>query len=80
MMSPHDPETLYWGAERLFKTSDGGKSWTAVSGDLTRNDKSKQTASGGPITKDITSVEYYDTIFAIAESPLAPRGAMGRHR
>ena len=71
MMSPHDPETLYWGAERLFKTSDGGKSWTAVSGDLTRNDKSKQIASGGPITKDITSVEYYDTIFAIAESPLA---------
>jgi photosystem II stability/assembly factor-like uncharacterized protein len=70
MMSPHDPDTLYWGAERLFKTTDDGKSWTAVSGDLTRNDKSKQIASGGPITKDITSVEYYDTIFAIAESPL----------
>jgi hypothetical protein len=69
-MSPHDPDTLYWGAEQLFKTSDGGRSWTAVSGDLTRNDKSKQVASGGPITKDITSVEYYDTIFAIAESPL----------
>ncbi|MGD0865023.1 MAG: sialidase family protein, partial [Rhizomicrobium sp.] len=70
MMSPHDPDTLYWGAERLFKTTDDGKSWTAVSGDLTRDDKSKQIASGGPITKDITSVEYYDTIFAIAESPL----------
>ena len=70
MMSPHNPDTLYWGAERLFKTTDDGKSWTAVSGDLTRNDKSKQIASGGPITKDITSVEYYDTIFAIAESPL----------
>ncbi len=71
MMSPHDPDTLYWGAERLYKTTDDGRSWTAVSGDLTRNDKSKQFASGGPITKDITSVEYYDTIFAIAESPLA---------
>ncbi len=70
MMSPHDPDTLYWGAERLYKTTDDGKSWTAVSGDLTRDDKSKQIASGGPITKDITSVEYYDTIFAIAESPL----------
>lgn len=70
MMSPHDPDTLYWGAERLYKTTDDGHSWTAVSGDLTRNDKSKQIASGGPITKDITSVEYYDTIFAIAESPL----------
>ena len=42
-----------------------------ISRDLTRNDKTKQQASGGPITKDITSVEYYDTIFAIAESPLA---------
>jgi photosystem II stability/assembly factor-like uncharacterized protein len=71
IMSPHDPDTLYWGAERLFRTTDDGKSWTAVSGDLTRNDKSKQIASGGPITKDITSVEYYDTIFAIAESPTA---------
>src|SRR5208282_3762621 len=38
--------------------------------DLTRNDKSKQQLSGGPITKDSTSVEFYDTIFTVAESPL----------
>jgi photosystem II stability/assembly factor-like uncharacterized protein len=69
-MSPFDPDTLYYGMERLYRTSDRGGSWTAISSDLTRNDKSKQEASGGPITKDITSVEYYDTIFAIAESPL----------
>ncbi|MGP8033609.1 MAG: WD40/YVTN/BNR-like repeat-containing protein [Steroidobacteraceae bacterium] len=69
IMSPFDPNTLYYGMERLYKTSDRGGSWQAVSPDLTRNDKSKQQASGGPITKDITSVEYYDTIFAIAESP-----------
>ena len=69
-MSPFDPDTLYYGMERLYKTSNRGASWTAISPDLTRNDKSKQEASGGPITKDITSVEYYDTVFAIAESPL----------
>jgi photosystem II stability/assembly factor-like uncharacterized protein len=69
-MSPFDPDTLYYGMERLYRTSDRGGSWSAISPDLTRNDKSKQEASGGPITKDITSVEYYDTIFAIAESPL----------
>jgi photosystem II stability/assembly factor-like uncharacterized protein len=69
-MSPFDPDTLYYGMERLYRTSDRGASWKAISPDLTRNDKSKQQASGGPITKDITSVEYYDTIFAIAESPL----------
>ncbi|HJW37902.1 MAG TPA: hypothetical protein VJ420_04695, partial [Candidatus Udaeobacter sp.] len=39
-------------------------------GDLTRNDKSKQQPSGGPLTNDITSVEYYDTVFALAESPV----------
>jgi photosystem II stability/assembly factor-like uncharacterized protein len=70
-MSPFATDTLYYGMERLYKTTDAGHSWTAISPDLTRNDKSKQEASGGPITKDITSVEYYDTIFAIAESPLS---------
>ena len=70
IMSPFDPDTLYYGMERLYRTTNRGGSWSAISPDLTRNDKSKQQASGGPITKDITSVEYYDTIFAIAESPL----------
>lgn len=70
MMSPFDPDTLYFGMERLYRTTDDGMSWKAISPDLTRNDKSKQLASGGPITKDITSVEYYDTIFAIAGSTL----------
>lgn len=70
MMSPHNPDTLYTGMERVYRSTDDGNSWTAISGDLTRNDKSKQGPSGGPITKDITSVEYYDTVFALAESPL----------
>jgi DNA-binding FrmR family transcriptional regulator len=52
----------------LFKTNDEGQTWQAISGDLTRNIKEKQQASGGPITKDNTSVEYYGTVFAIAES------------
>ena len=51
----------------LFRS---GMSWKIISPDITRNDKTKQTASGGPLTKDITAVEYYDTIFALAESPL----------
>jgi photosystem II stability/assembly factor-like uncharacterized protein len=70
MLSPHDPHTLYTAAEMVFKSANEGQSWTPVSGDLTRNDKSKQKPSGGPITLDITSVEYYDTIFALVESPL----------
>ncbi len=67
--SPHDPNVIYHAAQVLFKTSDGGQSWTAISGDLTRNDKSKQQWAGGPITGDNTGVEFYSTIFAVAESP-----------
>jgi len=70
MLSPHDPEGLYAASEVLWKSTDRGMSWKVISPDLTRNDKTKQTASGGPLTKDITSVEYYDTIFALAESTL----------
>jgi photosystem II stability/assembly factor-like uncharacterized protein len=70
LLSPHDPNTLYHAGERLFKTTDGGAHWVAISPDLTRNDKTKQRPSGGDITLDDTGTEYYDTIFAVAESPL----------
>ena len=70
-LSPHDPDTLYAASEVVWKSTDHGNSWQIISPDLTRNDRTKQIASGGPLTKDITSVEYYDTIFALAESPRA---------
>lgn len=66
--SPHNPKKLYTAGNVLFSTEDEGKSWTALSGDLTTNDKSKQKSSGGPITQDNTSVEYYCTIFTATES------------
>lgn len=68
--SPNDPHTLYTAGNILFKTTNEGQTWQAISPDLTRNDKSKLGSSGGPITKDNTSVEYYCTIFAGLESPL----------
>lgn len=67
--SPSNPKKLYAAGNVLFSTTDEGLSWTAVSPDLTRNDKTTQRASGGMITKDNTGVEYYATIFAAAESP-----------
>jgi photosystem II stability/assembly factor-like uncharacterized protein len=67
--SPHDPNVIYHGAQVIFRTRDGGQTWEPISPDLTRNDKSKQKWSGGPITGDNTGVETYDTVFAIAESP-----------
>ncbi|MGH2344017.1 MAG: WD40/YVTN/BNR-like repeat-containing protein, partial [Chloroflexota bacterium] len=66
--SPWDPNTVYYGGNVLFKSTNMGDHWTIISPDLTRNDKSKQASSGGPITQDNTSAEYYDVIFSIAES------------
>jgi photosystem II stability/assembly factor-like uncharacterized protein len=69
LISPHDPSVLYHAGERVFKSTDGGMHWTAISPDLTRNDKSRQQPAGGPVQIDDTGTEYYDTIFALAESP-----------
>ena len=67
--SPHDPKRLYCASNHLHVSHNEGQSWEVISPDLTKNDSSKMMASGGPITKDNTSVEYYCTIFAAAESP-----------
>ena len=67
--SPHDPKIIYHAANVLFRTVDGGQTWTPISPDLTRNDKRRQQWSGGPITGDNTTAEYYCTISAVAESP-----------
>ncbi len=70
VFSPHDPNTLYATAQRVFKTSDGGASWQAISPDLTVHDPATLGPSGGPITRDMTGTEWYATIFAFAESPV----------
>ncbi|HEX5438418.1 MAG TPA: glycosyl hydrolase [Gemmatimonadaceae bacterium] len=70
VLSPHNSNILYVGSNVLFKSTNGGLSYTAISPDLTRNDPKTLGPSGGPITKDQTSIEYYGTIFAIAESPV----------
>ncbi len=68
VVSRFDSNVLYHAAQVLFKTTNEGQSWEVISPDLTTNDKTKQQKSGGPITYDDTSVEYYCTIFAVAES------------
>jgi len=70
--SPHDPNKMYTASNHLHVTTNEGESWQLISPDLTRNDPEKLKSSGGPITQDNTSVEYYCTIFAAAESPVMP--------
>jgi len=67
--SPNNPKRIYALSNHVHASEDGGKSWTLISPDLTKNEKEKLGPSGGPITKDNTSVEYYCTLFAGAESP-----------
>ncbi len=67
--SATDPSVLYVGSQFVWKTTNGGQSWTRISPDLTRHDPSTMGDSGGPITRDETGVETYATVFTIAPSP-----------
>ena len=69
VISSHNPDVIYHSSQYVFRSNDAGRTWTTISPDLTRNDKTKQQDSGGPLTKDQYTVEYYDVIFSLAESP-----------
>ncbi|MEM9339707.1 MAG: glycosyl hydrolase, partial [Bacteroidota bacterium] len=66
--SPHNKKRIYTASNHLHVSEDEGQSWEIISPDLTRNDPTKLGSSGGPITQDNTSVEYYCTIFAAVAS------------
>ncbi|MEO8748240.1 MAG: hypothetical protein ABI379_11390, partial [Rhodanobacter sp.] len=71
LFAPHNPGELLVGANVVFQSMDDGATWKVISPDLTRNDKSKQTRPGGPISADVTSEESFDAISALAVSPLS---------
>ncbi|MCU0334739.1 MAG: hypothetical protein MUF62_06770 [Chitinophagaceae bacterium] len=66
--SQHEPNVFYHAGNVVFKTTDMGRSWKAVSPDLTRNDKSKQGTSGTPFTNEGAGGENYGTIAYLVES------------
>ncbi|HKR30261.1 MAG TPA: hypothetical protein VJT08_07280, partial [Terriglobales bacterium] len=72
VISPHDRNVIYHGAQKVLMTRDRGYHWQEISPDLTRNNPQTEQSSGGPITQDNTSAEYYATVFTIAESPVQP--------
>ena len=67
--SRHEPDTWFHGAQYLLKTTDLGKTWSQISPDLTRNDKSKQGTPGGPYTNEGVGAENYGTLAYVMESP-----------
>ena len=81
VISPHDPNTLYIGGNQVFKSTDEGQTWEAISPDLTRADPETLEPSGGPVNLDSIGAEIYATVFAFAESPHEagrPLGRVGR--
>jgi photosystem II stability/assembly factor-like uncharacterized protein len=72
LISPHNPGTLYFGGNHLFKSVDRGDHWMIMSPDLTTNDKKKFEPPTGGITLDQTGAETHCTIISITESPLTP--------
>ncbi len=67
-ISPHDPNVVYHASQYVHRSTNQGQSWETISPDLTRNEPEKQRAAGGPVSKDGTTVEFYNTIFAFEES------------
>ena len=68
--SPHDPDTVYFGGNVLFRSTDFGLTWEVISPDLTTRDPEKLKPAGGPIRHENTTAEYHCVILSIAESPV----------
>ena len=70
LLSPHDKNTLYFGGNVVFKSTDFGKTWEQISNDLTTNNPEKQKDAGGPIAFENSTAEFHTTIISLAESPV----------
>ncbi len=68
--SPHDKNTVYLAGSSVFKSTDFGKTWMAISDDLTTNNRERLKDAGGPVFTENTSAEYYGTVISLAESPI----------
>ncbi|MGA8475185.1 MAG: hypothetical protein WB681_08965 [Candidatus Cybelea sp.] len=68
--APWDAHVGWFGGNVIFQSSNRGETWTVISPDLTRNVKSHQLPSGGPLAKDVSGAEYSDTILYIEGSAI----------
>ncbi len=70
IVSPHNPNIIYYGSQYMMKSTDRGVSWEVISDDLTRNDKEHQGKGGMPISNEQITAESYNNLFNIEESPI----------
>ena len=71
ILSPHNPDVLYYGANYLLKSTDKGVTWTAISKDLSKHDPTRNGVGTGGLTPEATGAEDYATIYSVSESPIA---------
>jgi hypothetical protein len=77
LISPHDSAVLYFGSQRVWKSTDYGDSWEPISGDLTRNEnRVRQPVMGRTWSYDspwdLFAMSMFNTVVNISESPLVP--------
>ena len=77
LISPHDSKTLFFGTQRVWRSDDYGDSWTAISGDLTRNeDRVRQPLMGRTWSYDsawdMLAMSQFNTITSLSQSPQNP--------
>jgi hypothetical protein len=73
IISKHNPQVLYFGANRVLKSVKRGDEMFPISGDLTTRDSLGiyvATTTTGGITRDVTGAEMFSTIVSLNESPL----------
>lgn len=75
LVSQHEPTRLYFASQRLWRSDDRGDSWTALSGDLSRDENRMQLPVQGRQWSyeagwDIYAMSQYNTITSLGESPL----------
>jgi photosystem II stability/assembly factor-like uncharacterized protein len=75
LVSPHNPATIFFASQRVWRSDNRGDSWTPISGDLTRNQdrmtmKVMDKTWSWDAPWDFEAMSNYNTITSLAESPL----------
>ncbi|NNC94851.1 MAG: glycosyl hydrolase, partial [Chitinophagales bacterium] len=75
LVSPHNPATIYFASQRVWKSDNRGDSWTAISGDLTKDQERFSLPIMGGVQSidnpwDVNAMSNYNTITSLAESPI----------
>ncbi|MDE0366463.1 MAG: glycosyl hydrolase [Gammaproteobacteria bacterium] len=77
LISPHDSKTLFFASQRVWRSDDHGDTWTAISGDLTRDEDRVSLPVMGrtwsyDAPRDLWAMSSYNTIVNISQSPIDP--------